>query len=184
MNENKVSVKIYGQDYLVAGDKSRDHIIKVSDYVNQKMEEISAVSKVISLASLGVLAAVNIADDYFDALNVANELKSESVQKEKDIEHFAQLWEEAKKTIIGYKEDAKAIIDQKTALEEEVKVLKEEIKGFSKASEDIEAKAAMSSQTIITELEEKIRDLENNYFDIQMENIQLKSEMESKRGME
>lgn len=184
MNENKVNVKIYGQDYMVAGDKSRDHIIKVSDYVNQKMEEISSVSKVISLASLGVLAAVNIADDYFDALNVANELKGENAQREKDVEHYAQLWEEAKKTIIGYKEDSKAIIDQKLALEEKVKNLQEEISGFSKTTEDMEAKAAMSSQALITELEDKIMDLENNFFDVQMENIQLKSEMERQRGID
>jgi cell division protein ZapA len=181
MDGNKVSVKIYGQDYVVAGDKTREHMMKVADYVNTKMYDIAAISKGTSLSDLGVLAAVNVADDYFDALEEANRLKSESVQLEKDMEHYVQLWEEAKKTIIGYKEDSQTIIQQKNELMKTIETKEEEIRRLSDANQEVEAKAAMASQNIVNELETKCRELENNFFDVQMENIQLKSEVERLR---
>ncbi len=181
MDGNKVSVKIYGQDYVVAGDKPREHMMKVSDYVNTKMYDIAAVSKGTSLSDLWVLVAINVADDYFDALEEANRLKGQSVQLEKDMEHYVQLWEEAKKTIIGYKEDSQTIIAQKKELLKTIEEKDGEIRKLEDASLDVEAKAAMASQNIVNELENKCRELENNFFDVQMENIQLKSEVERLR---
>lgn len=40
-NPNKVKVTILGQVYTIEGDASGDHIIKVADYVNQKMEDVA-----------------------------------------------------------------------------------------------------------------------------------------------
>ena len=66
MDKSVVSVKIYGQEYTVSGDKSREYIIKVADYVDQNMREIAAVAAGIPAPSLAVLASVNIADQYFE----------------------------------------------------------------------------------------------------------------------
>lgn len=184
MDANRVSVKIYGQDYIVAGDKAREHIIKVADYVNTKMLEIGKENRDIPLSTLGILAAVNIADDYFDAINEANQSKSQTVQLEKDTSHYLQLWEEAKKTIIGYKEDSKTIVDQKKDLQKIIDEQKIEIEKLKENEGDIEAKVAMSSQNLINELENKVREMENSFFDVQMENIQLKSEIERLRRVE
>ena len=80
MDTNKVNVKIYGQEYVLSGDKPREHIMKVADYVNTKMYELTSEVKEIALSSLGVLTAVNVSDDYFDALEEANNLKREITQ--------------------------------------------------------------------------------------------------------
>lgn len=181
MENNKVNVKIYGQDYVLSGDKSRDHIMKVADYVNTKMYEITSESPGIALSSLGVLVAVNVSDDYFDALEEANSLKRESVQTEKDNDHYIQLWEEAKKNMIEYKEDSQIIIDQKKELLTTIEDQADEIRRLREDLSDAEAKGAMASQNILQELEKKSRDLENSVFDVQMENIQLKSELERLR---
>lgn len=181
MDNNKVNVKIYGQDYVLSGDKSRDHIMKVADYVNTKMYEITSESQVIALSSLGVLAAVNVSDDYFDALEEANNLKRQNVQLEKDNSHYIELWEEAKKSIIENKEDAQIVMDQKKELQTTIEEQAEEIRQLREDIKDSEAKGAMASQNILQELEKKARDLENSFFDVQMENIQLKSELERLR---
>jgi hypothetical protein len=97
------------------------------------------------------------------------------------MEHYVQLWEEAKKTIIGYKEDSQTIIAQKKELLKTIEERDGEIRKLEDASLDVEAKAAMASQNIVNELENKCRELENNFFDVQMENIQLKSEVERLR---
>lgn len=181
MDTNKVNVKIYGQDYVLSGDKSRDHIMKVADYVNTKMYELTSDAQGVALSSLGVLTAVNVANDYFDALEEANNLKRENAQLEKDGSHYVQLWEEAKKNIIDYKEDSQNILDQKRELLTTIEEQFEEIKNLKESVKDSEAKGAMASQNILQELEKKCRDLENSFFDVQMENIQLKSELERLR---
>lgn len=181
MDTNKVNVKIYGQDYVLSGDKSRDHIMKVADYVNTKMYEITSEAQGIALSSLGVLTAVNVSDDYFDALEEANNLKRENVQYEKDSAHYIQLWEEAKKSIIDFKEDSQIILDQKKGFITTIEEQAEEIRQLREDVNDAAAKGAMSSQNIIQELEKKCRDLENSFFDVQMENIQLKSELDRLR---
>ncbi len=181
MDKNRVSVKIYGQEYVLSGDKSRDHIMKVADYVNTKMYELAAEAEGIALSSLGVLTAVNVSDDYFDALGEANNLKRENVQLEKDGAHYIQLWEEAKRSIIDYKEDSQAILDQKRELLATIEQQVEEIQQLKEEVKDAEAKGAISSQNILQDLEKKCRDLENSFFDVQMENIQLKSELERLR---
>jgi len=94
---NKVSVKIYGQEYTIAGNSSREHIMKVADYVNTKMHEIAKALPAGSISSLAVLSAVNVADDYFTALGMINGFKSQNEQLEKDSKHYVQLWDEAKR---------------------------------------------------------------------------------------
>ncbi|MBQ2095702.1 MAG: cell division protein ZapA, partial [Firmicutes bacterium] len=37
---NTVAVKIYGQEYNISGETSREHIMRVADYVDSKMQEI------------------------------------------------------------------------------------------------------------------------------------------------
>lgn len=50
--KNKVNVKIYGQEYTIAGDKPREHIIKVADYVDNKMNQIAKALPTGSASSL------------------------------------------------------------------------------------------------------------------------------------
>lgn len=67
--KNKVNVKIYGQEYTIAGDKPREHIIKVADYVDNKMNQIAKALPTGSASSLAVLTAINSADEYFSAMD-------------------------------------------------------------------------------------------------------------------
>ena len=39
METNKVNVKIYGQEYVIAGDKPKEEIIQVAAHVDMKMQE-------------------------------------------------------------------------------------------------------------------------------------------------
>ncbi len=50
METNKVNVKIYGQEYVIAGDKPKEEIIQVAAHVDMKMQEIGEAAK-----SLGVI---------------------------------------------------------------------------------------------------------------------------------
>lgn len=161
MENNKVNVKIYGQEYTISGAKSREQIIKVADYVDGKMTEISKIISSGPVASLAVLSAVNIADDYFDEILKQTDLESEIGRLRRDAHHFEQLWEETKKSFSHFKEE----LNQATEKNQELKRL------LAERTKEVEA--------LIND--DKYKELESNYFDLQMENIRLKGEVEKSR---
>lgn len=183
MDNNKVTVKIFGQEYTIMGSKSREHIMKVADYVDVKMKEISQALNSGPLSSIAVLAAVNMADDYFSALERFQHLEVTNAQAEKDTEHYVQLWEEAKKSHIQQQEEIKELNSQRSELKDSFdnqladlqKLLEEkdaEIKKLKEDSAKTEVQLMESSSDMVNELEAKYKDLESSFFDIQMENIQ------------
>lgn len=196
MDNNKVTVKIFGQEYTIMGSKPREHIIKVADYVDVKMKEISQALNSGPVSSIAVLSAVNIADDYFSSLDRFEHLESTNAQAEKDTKHYVQLWEEAKKSHIQQQEEIKELNNQKDELKKNFenqisdlqKLIEEkalEIKKLKEDSAKIEGQIMESSSDMVNELEAKYKDLESSFFDIQMENIQLKGEIDRyKKKME
>ena len=41
MEDNKVKVRIYGQEYTISGERDEETIIEIAGYVDNKMREIS-----------------------------------------------------------------------------------------------------------------------------------------------
>jgi cell division protein ZapA len=62
--ENSVRVSIFGQTYTIKGDAPPEYIEKLADYVNSKMEEVSAHKMSASPAQIAILVALNIADEF------------------------------------------------------------------------------------------------------------------------
>ena len=178
MESNKVSVKIYGQEYIIAGQKSREHIIKVADHVDRNMHEISQAAGSLPVSSLAVLSAVNIADEYFEAAGSLEEQKNLSMQKDRDIQHYIQMWDEAKKNFTQYKEDSARLLERRDTLRTMVSEKDREIEMLRAEVSEAHSKAAVDCAGKLEEAQAKIKELESSFFDIQMENIQLKSELE------
>ena len=63
--ENKVraSVEIYGEKFILKGGLSVEHMRKLADYVDQKMQQIGIKNSRLSKSHVAILAALNIADD-------------------------------------------------------------------------------------------------------------------------
>ena len=66
METNKVKVKIYGQEYTIAGDMSKEEIIQVAAHVDMKMQEITEAAKAAGAVpgNVAILSAINIASEY------------------------------------------------------------------------------------------------------------------------
>jgi cell division protein ZapA (FtsZ GTPase activity inhibitor) len=177
--------------------------MKVADHVDEMMHEISENIGGGSVSGLAVLAAINITDEMFSLQSEQNEKDLEKEQLNKDIEHYMQLWDEAKKNFLQYKEDAQAAVEQKDKLQERLNQLAIENDTLIKAAtekeqkiEDLEnrirnltqrLKAREEGQVVsseqIRELEDKYKEIEGNYFELQMENIQLKGDIERYRKL-
>ncbi len=150
--EVRVKVRIYGQDYTIAGDRDEETIRTIAAYVDDSMREIGRHFSTNTQGSLAVLTAINMAEELFDARAELEAQTQTRAQLEKDVEHYMQLWEEAKKSFQQHKEATDKMTEEKKEMEERYKLL-----------------------------QDKCSEFENSFFDLQMENIRLKNEMDKRR---
>ena len=183
MENNKVKVKIYGQEYVIAGDMPKEDIIQVAAHVDMKMHEIAdaAVAAGATPSNVAILAAANITGEQFQMTKELEELRRLNAQLEKDAQHYVQLWDESKKNYADYKEETQAMVMQKDELTRQLQEKDDEIASLKAAAEAAKAQMQSGMDDVIKEVEDKCRELENSFFDIQMENITLKNELDELR---
>jgi cell division protein ZapA len=71
MESSRVKVAIFGQTYTIKGDAASDYIVKLADYVNSKMNEVSESIGSGNPAQVAILAAMNIADEFHQLKNIS-----------------------------------------------------------------------------------------------------------------
>ena len=64
-DSNLIPVEIFGETYKVRGDEDRGYITDLANYVDSKMKSITESSRSGDSLRVAVLAALNIADEYF-----------------------------------------------------------------------------------------------------------------------
>ncbi len=67
MSEDKgsVTVEIFGHEYKIRGDADPEYMAEIARYVDEKMKQVAKGAPVGSLARIGILAALNIAEELF-----------------------------------------------------------------------------------------------------------------------
>ncbi|PKL38049.1 MAG: cell division protein ZapA [Spirochaetae bacterium HGW-Spirochaetae-1] len=85
METNKVKVNIFGQTYTIKGDAPPEYILQLSDYVNGKMEEVSANIANASMTQVAILVALNIADEYFQVKKLKSGFDSAVEEKAQNL---------------------------------------------------------------------------------------------------
>jgi len=75
-SKQRVEVQILGQRMLLKSDEDPRHVERLASYVKRKVDEVAAHGPIAS-SKLAVLAALNIADDYFRALEESRAFKRE-----------------------------------------------------------------------------------------------------------
>lgn len=83
--ERLVEIKVFGQVYTVKTDAQEDHIQKVAQYVNEKMDEVTKNTKSVSSLNVAILTALNIADDLIMEKAKRLALLEEVERKSKDL---------------------------------------------------------------------------------------------------
>ena len=200
--KNKVTVKIYGQEYTFASTKSKERMVAIASHVDETIKGLIEQGVDGSVARLTMLAAINIAEQLFESRDSQASDEREKDELRKEISHFQQLWEEAKRSHLQYKDDAKELHDQKDALQEKlnaktievdtlirnaddresaVRRLEDELEEANEKLKNVSDKSAEGSE-MIRELKDKLKEIEGSYFELQMENIQMKGDLERFRN--
>lgn len=76
MEKMKTSVILCGQEFKVACDESPAYIQGIADYVNKRIEDITAQYPNLSIANAVLLATLNIADELHQLRTDYDELDS------------------------------------------------------------------------------------------------------------
>ena len=77
-NESFVRVTIFGQDYTVKAPADSTYIKSIAKYVDEKMREVQhGLTDPQSTTRIAMLAAMNIADEYFSSRNEKDKFTSE-----------------------------------------------------------------------------------------------------------
>ncbi|MPY88524.1 MAG: cell division protein ZapA [Luteitalea sp.] len=89
-----VSVEIQGLRYPVKSDLSADYVARLAAYVDGKMQDAANQVPIGESTKLAVVAALNIADEFFRSRDEDRDDASELVRR---AEHLEQLIDEALK---------------------------------------------------------------------------------------
>jgi cell division protein ZapA len=87
MIDKIIEIEIYGRTYKirVKGEEDEKYISYLTSYVDQKMQEIALKSKSTDSLKIAVLAALNIADEYFLSQKKLDQLDEAIGQMETEI---------------------------------------------------------------------------------------------------
>lgn len=68
-SEQTVRVEIYNQTYSIRSDGDNEYILRLAEYVDGKMRDISSGTLTVDSLKVAILAALHIADEYHQAKN-------------------------------------------------------------------------------------------------------------------
>ncbi len=85
MQKIRTTVKIAGKEYNIAGYDSEEHVQRVAQFVDQRMNEL-AMTTHLPPAQLAVLTAVNCADDMMKSRDELRRVKRENEQLRAELE--------------------------------------------------------------------------------------------------
>ena len=64
-----IRVEIYNQTYNIRSDGDNDYILRLAEYVDRKMREISSGTLTVDSLKVAILAALHIADEFHQLKN-------------------------------------------------------------------------------------------------------------------
>ena len=64
-DDGTITVEIFGHEYRIKGEADPEYMTQIARFVDTRMREVSKGASAGSLAKIGILAALNIADELF-----------------------------------------------------------------------------------------------------------------------
>lgn len=91
MEKSRIAVIINGRQYVVVSDESQEYLKRLAEYVGEKVDYVRQSTQNIMGERPIVLAALNICDEYFKALEGGNII---AAQAERNSDKLMKLKEE------------------------------------------------------------------------------------------
>ena len=69
-----VKVRILDREYLVTSEEDQEQVQRIAEYVNEKLRDVRDNTEGLSEKKTAILAALNIASEYFNLLKERDDL--------------------------------------------------------------------------------------------------------------
>ena len=198
--KNMVSVKVCGRTMTLTGNESVEYITRVANYIEEKaaMLRASDNSKNLSATMVSVLTSINIADDYFKAVEEINKLKSqlpvaldaeEGVDKAyitkaafDELKSLKEENEKLKAQAQQHKKDMETRELDVSDLEKENKLLKEQLEGLESQYSQLKAKAQAIEEDNIKKIAQinHLKSMESRFLEYEKKAAAEKAALENK----
>ena len=76
-----IKLNVLGKEYSIKSDLEKRYLNELGEYLNQKVEEVLKTTKTVATLNVLVLAAMDIANDYFQVRNLREELTDRVEEK-------------------------------------------------------------------------------------------------------
>ncbi len=73
--KNLCRVEILGREYTLKSDAGEERVRKIAAYVNHKIQEVTENTQTVSTVNVAILAALNIAEDFFQSVEEKNRMQ-------------------------------------------------------------------------------------------------------------
>jgi len=86
--KKQYQIRVLEQDISVLSDSGDEHVGAVVTYVNEKVTEIQKHAKAINILQVAILAALNIADEYFKLKGAKEDIYHQMESKSEQLIHL------------------------------------------------------------------------------------------------
>ncbi|MCR2045253.1 cell division protein ZapA [Anaerosalibacter massiliensis] len=168
--KRKVEVNIVGRNFTVLGNESEEYVKGIAAFVDEKIKEVSSKNEKLNDLMATLLAAFNMADEYYRTYAELEKLKEEVKEPMENYEGLIKELEESKLKI--------------KKLEEECNICKGELLETKRNNESINKSIKKYEQSIyfkeseLKQNQKTIKELQDKLYRNQMELIHTKKELE------
>ena len=167
--KNKVLMKINGQEYPIVGAESKEYLLKVGNYVDEKMEDVAAANKRLSTSMVAVLTSINIVDQFFKLQEAYEALQKQQAAPIDELESLKVAYSNSRTQLI---EKDNIILGLQEKLEQ-LKIYEGNEEEMGRLKHELEERTSD-----LKKAEEMINDLQNKLFESQIKLVEIRRQME------
>ena len=159
---NKIKVNIAGSVYTIIGEKSKDEVEAIANFVDEEIKKITSQNYLLNSTMAATLVALNVSSDYFDLKKEINLLSEDSEFPLKKQEEFIKNNQKIEKEKEELKQTVKELTDKNNVLVRTISTLEKRYENLEKISYDNFNELRVKNETI-TELQNEIVKIKNEY---------------------
>ena len=156
---NKIKVNIAGSVYTIIGEKSKDEVEAIANFVDDEIKKITSQNYLLNSTMAATLVALNVSSDNFDLRKEFNLLSEDSEFPIKKQEEFLKNNEKEKEELKHIIED---LTDRNNVLVHTISTLEKRYENLEKFSYDNFYELKQKNEKII-ELQNEIVKIKNEY---------------------
>lgn len=159
---NKIKVNIAGSVYTIIGEKSKDEVEAIANFVDEEIKKITSQNYLLNSTMAATLVALNVSSDYFDLKKEFNLLSEDSEFPLKKQEEFIKNNQKIEKEKEELKQTVKELTDKNNVLVRTISTLEKRYENLEKISYDNFYELKQKNEKII-ELQNEIVKIKNEY---------------------